>query len=364
METKSHDLDRTWLCSVLFTDIVNYSTQPVEQQIEWKTRFNQFLTEALAGLDPEERYVLDTGDGAAVCFMGAPEPAMEAALKLLEFFVHDDRAHAEGLCVRIGLNLGPLRLMKDVNGRVNAVGEAINVGQRVMSFANLNEILVSRSFYETVSCLSEANARMFCPLGVRKDKNEREHVVYHLDPDGCENMPQEAEAAAPKASAGSRVVPEDATLRQISLWLAPILGPIANRLVHDENMRAHDLMDLAARLTGHLPDRPSREDFLEKWKTQFGEAVVTESRAAEKEPSRKNGLAAEHAEFVDRATKELARYIGPMARIIVAEAAKASGSIRELLDTISEEIPSVKDREKFRASVTGIATRSTPPPGT
>lgn len=180
------DLDRTWLSCVLFTDIVNYSSQSVRQQIEWKGRFNHFLNEALSEVDPAERYILDTGDGAAVCFMGAPEPAMQAALKLRQLFIDDNSLHAEGLRVRIGINLGPLRLMRDVNGRVNAVGDAINVGQRVMSFAGVNEILVSRSFYETVSCLSELNARMFRLAGSRKDKHEREHIVYELVPEGFE----------------------------------------------------------------------------------------------------------------------------------------------------------------------------------
>lgn len=361
MENKGHDLERTWLCSVLFTDIVNYSSQPVQQQIEWKMRFNYFLTDALAGVDADERYVLDTGDGAAVCFMGAPEPAMQAALMLREFFIQDQRAHTEGLRVRIGLNLGPLRLMKDVNGRVNAVGEAINTGQRVMSFAGLNEILVSRSFYETVSCLSEANARMFHPLGVRKDKHDREHVVYRLDPNGLQNMPREAEAALNSIARKTWI--EEAELRQIGSWLAPILGPIANRLVESENRRARDLTDLGARLAGHLPDQRSKEGFLEKWKAQFGEAVAMESHPVEKDPARKRGLPVEDIEFIERAAKELARYVGPMARIIVADAAKRSGSVKELLDTVSEEISSAKDREKFRASVTGMTGRSTPPPG-
>ncbi len=53
---------------------------------------------------------------------------------------------------------------------------------------------------------------------------------------------------------------------------------------------------------------------------------------------------------LERLKKDLAVYIGPMARIIVARAAKNSGSLRQLYETVAEEIPSPADREKFLAS--------------
>ena len=33
-------MERTWLCSVLFMDIVQYSTQSVDLQMTWKKRFS------------------------------------------------------------------------------------------------------------------------------------------------------------------------------------------------------------------------------------------------------------------------------------------------------------------------------------
>ena len=44
---------------------------------------------------------------------------------------------------RIGLNLGPVRLVRDLNGRPNIIGDGINVAQRVMAFADAGQILVS-----------------------------------------------------------------------------------------------------------------------------------------------------------------------------------------------------------------------------
>ena len=40
-------LDRTWLCSVVFMDIVSYSKQSVQLQMRWKERFNKYLAEAI-----------------------------------------------------------------------------------------------------------------------------------------------------------------------------------------------------------------------------------------------------------------------------------------------------------------------------
>src|SRR5580658_2868438 len=97
-------MDRTWLCSVLFMDIVNYSSQSVELQMRWKQRFNGYLAEAIREVAESDRVILDTGDGAAVCFLGAPEAAMFAALQLCQSFVLDEREQRPGLRVRLGIN--------------------------------------------------------------------------------------------------------------------------------------------------------------------------------------------------------------------------------------------------------------------
>jgi hypothetical protein len=82
--------------------------------------------------------------------------------------------------VRIGVNLGPVRLVKDINGQPNIVGDGINVAQRVMGFADPGQILVSRSYYDAVSRLSQEYAGMFHYQGSRTDKHVREHEVYAI----------------------------------------------------------------------------------------------------------------------------------------------------------------------------------------
>jgi class 3 adenylate cyclase len=161
---------RTLVCSVLFLDIADYSQKPVAEQLQLKQAFNQALAVALEQVAPRDRIILDTGDGAAITFMGDPEDALFAAMAMRDL--------AASVPVRLGVNLGPVRLVKDLNGQMNIIGDGINVAQRVMSFARPGQLLVSRSFYEVVSCLSRDYANLFRHEGSRTDKHVRAHEVY------------------------------------------------------------------------------------------------------------------------------------------------------------------------------------------
>ena len=163
---------RTLVTSVLFLDIVGYSKKSVAEQMSVKQVFNDSLAKSLKPIPTSERVILDTGDGAAVTFLGNPEDALFAGLILQQ---------SSDLAVRMGINLGPVRVVKDLNGQTNILGDGINVGQRVMSFAEPGQLLVSRSFYEVVSRLSDDYDNLFTHMGERKDKNVRAHEVYAVN---------------------------------------------------------------------------------------------------------------------------------------------------------------------------------------
>ncbi len=168
---------RTLVCSIVFLDIVEYSTKPVAEQLLLKQAFNKLLSAALENVVPRDRVVLDTGDGAGITFLGDPEDALFVAMSLRAAA----RAEATGaISIRIGVNLGPVRLVKDINGQMNIIGDGINVAQRVMTFAQSGQLLVSRSYYEVVSCLSLDYASLFSYVGARTDKHVREHEVYSV----------------------------------------------------------------------------------------------------------------------------------------------------------------------------------------
>ncbi|MDH4190378.1 MAG: PEGA domain-containing protein [Betaproteobacteria bacterium] len=163
---------RTLVCSVLFLDIVEYTKQPVAEQSQLKHSFNALLGEALERVRQKDRILLDTGDGAAVAFLGDPQEALLTAVKM-----RDEQAT---IPLRQGINLGPVQLIKDLNGRLNIIGHGINSAQRVMDFAETGQILVSRPFYEVVSCLSADHAGVFRYEGSRADKHVRDHELYSV----------------------------------------------------------------------------------------------------------------------------------------------------------------------------------------
>lgn len=181
--------NRTIMCSVLFLDIVEYSKKSVTGQISLKDRFNSYLSAAISSVPITDRIILDTGDGAAINFLGDVEDALKTALSLRESMLNEDVGIDPPLLVRVGINLGPVRLVRDINGQPNIVGDGINVAQRVMGFADVGQILVSRSYYDAVSRLSSQYTGMFHFQGSRTDKHVREHEVYAIGYPGDKTTP-------------------------------------------------------------------------------------------------------------------------------------------------------------------------------
>jgi class 3 adenylate cyclase len=223
--------NRTVICSVVFLDIVEYSRKPVAAQIRLKEQLNELLTTALADVAPNDRIILDTGDGAAISFLGDPEDALFVGLSLREALAGPQAPEAADLRMRIGINLGPVKLITDLNGQPNIIGDGINVAQRVMSFAEAGQILVSRSYYEVVSCMSEDYVKLFQYEGSRTDKHVREHEVYAVGSSQLGIMRASASVGA-RSPRGRRSPPlvvvdrlaETATIVQNSLRRQPRLS--------------------------------------------------------------------------------------------------------------------------------------------
>src|SRR5438093_13361797 len=92
------------ICTVVFVDIVRYSEESVSRQVEMKTWFSSILATALEHTPAADRIALDTGDGAALCFLGDPEDALFAANSLRTRVL--EAPEPEALKLRIGINPG------------------------------------------------------------------------------------------------------------------------------------------------------------------------------------------------------------------------------------------------------------------
>ena len=175
-------IDRqTRMAAVVFADLVGFSKKSVPDQLAAKEALTAVLQRLVSPYPRESRVVLDTGDGAAVGFLVSPEYALGLALRLRREI---DGAPPEALLhpqdLRLGINLGPLKVVTDVNGHPNLVGEGINSAERIMSFAGPGDTTASRSFQEAVYYLDASFQSLFEPLGTRADKHGREHEVFRL----------------------------------------------------------------------------------------------------------------------------------------------------------------------------------------
>jgi outer membrane biosynthesis protein TonB len=251
--------NRTFISSVLFLDIVGYSKQPVTEQIRLKEQFNTLVSHLISDIPESDRIVLDTGDGAALSFLGDPEDALFVAVKLRDSITEKQEAEFPDLHLRMGINLGPVKLLKDINGRPNLIGDGINVAQRVMNFAEPDQILVSRSFYDVVSCLSDEYRNLFSHQGLHTDKHVREHELYEIgfvDPDRSVTINQRMQVLETRSR-----LPQD-QLDFLEKALEPHVGDHAHVLVQAKSMVAHDFATLRNALSAHIVEPEARAAFM------------------------------------------------------------------------------------------------------
>lgn len=258
--------NRTWLCTVLFMDIVEYSTHPVDHQMMVKQSFSTLVSDALRSLPAEDCIKLDTGDGLAMCYLGAPEDVLYVAVGLRDAFVDVNAICETCYSVRMGINLGPVKILEDINGQRNTIGDGINAAQRIMSFARPNQLLVSRTYYDVISCLSEENPKMFAYIGVHNDKHVRQYDVYEVL--AHQNGERAGLVADGAELTGADAVPQQAgdlderILRIVQEQLALIIGPMASVLVKRAMRRSSSLDQLYQLLAEEIPTARERERFL------------------------------------------------------------------------------------------------------
>ena len=354
---------RTFIATVVFIDIVGYSERLVTQQVELKTRLNGLVAGVLEHVPVTDRMMLDTGDGAALCFLGDPEDALFAASNLRASTV----AIGPELALRIGINLGPLRIVKDVNGQPNMLGDGINVAQRVMSFAEPNQILVSRSYYEIVSRLSQEYTRLFQYLGIHRDKHVREHEVYVMTAGGAGATAPAADQAEAAAAAGppgrvesTEFVPvagghfEPAVLARVEGALAEGMGPLARVLVRKAAKTAPDLPALC-----QLLDVALSESQRAAFRRRLGD-VGGPPPAPPPSPARPPATAPPAGatsgrplspEVLAEAEDRLAVHIGPVAKLLVKRAAKQASSSKDLYERLVGHIDDPQARRRFTAAI-------------
>jgi serine/threonine protein kinase len=385
--------------TIMFLDLVAYSTHSVDQQVAIKTLFNELINKAIGGVDPMTRILLDTGDGAAICFLGDPEEALRSALILRDLLV---QKYGQKLSMRVGLHMGPVRMLMDINNRVNVVGDGINVAQRIMDFSSANQITVSRAYYEVISRISDGAERMFEYLGPRFDKHKRAHEIYALA-DTRAIRPAEAPPAAPSpaetATQTTIVVqrPLDASeLQSVESDLTRIIGPLAQVLVRKAEGRYVDAQALRELLSVSIQDALARDAFVHPkapktsagvpsqpaplvsrtlGQTTVGPVSALRSNGDTLPPAwphsgtgpssvstgSVSGLQSLSADQVSAIEKALSQHIGPLARTLVRKEAARHPHASAVLQALAKHIDREADQVKFLQVANKVLGRSGSP---
>lgn len=147
-----------------------------------------------------------------------------------------------------------------------------------------------------------------------------------------------ARAAAPPVSL------DPAAVQTVKQQLAPILGPIAARLVDQEAPRAGSVAELYALLSEHIDPGEERDRFIAL--APKGGGARTERKSEMPVPEKKAQSALPPADL-ESLTRLMARYIGPIASVMVRREARTTASLRDLRRQLAEKIPDQRDRAEF-----------------
>ena len=182
---------RTLVCSVLFAELAGYAQLPASEQLRRKRVLKAQVAQELVQVPMAERVVQEIESGIAVAFLVDAEAALATAIGL--------QAGAGNLALRIGLTLGTVHAVQDLNGQTAIVGEAVNDAQRVAAHAATGQALAAGAYREVVSRLSPDHAAVFRVVALRSDARGREHELFEVRIAGAA-APSPARAAQDAAS--------------------------------------------------------------------------------------------------------------------------------------------------------------------
>ena len=143
------DPDQLQVAHVLFLDIVKYSTLPMEEQRDLLRELQDLVRQTEHFLEAEKRrelVALPTGDGMALVFFGDPTVAAECSLEIARAIGDHPK-----LKLRMGLHIGPVYRVNDINKNLNVSGGGINLAQRVMDAGDAGHILLSSGMADVLT---------------------------------------------------------------------------------------------------------------------------------------------------------------------------------------------------------------------
>ena len=202
---------------IVFADIVGFSTKRTSLQREVIDSFNKELrTFLLQFIDPfsgdSEVIALPTGDGACLSFLLDKEDRKWDERTIFEICIrlhkwaYEISSPENVVQLRLGVHMGIVDIVLDLNNKKNVVGDTINFASRVMSAAKSCQTLISDTVFNqyvgtaTKSLSISAAGKDFTVLFSKPlksfAKHERELTLYEMLLDPAEKFMQSGEVEA------------------------------------------------------------------------------------------------------------------------------------------------------------------------
>jgi serine/threonine protein kinase len=338
---------RTFIGAVLFADVVRPDGDESAFQ-QGRTRLVKMLSDAIAPVPASTRLAVNTKEGCAVCYVGDPEDALRTAVQL------GDAAAGEGLGVHLGINLGPVRIAPDPNGRSRILGDGITTAFRVMRFSDPGQVLVARAYYDVIQHLKRNASECFQHLGVRRDPQARDHDIYAYSGESLAASARMVDLSTRQAATGADITPEAIDVAERILALH--IGPMAKILVRKTVPRAGSRAELYQLLADLIPDPAPRGAFLTSVVASSGPvSSMSQIRTGAVQAggaSRTAGGTTAFAgvipdEELARIEKLFARYIGPMAKVLVRRESRTANGPETLCRALASHIDKEVERQRF-----------------
>jgi serine/threonine-protein kinase len=162
------------------------------------------------------------------------------------------------------------------------------------------------------------------------------------------STPRPSRAAASKPTA-LEIPPE--MLAEIERSLSRHMGPLATVLVKRERSSARTLEEFFRNLAENIPNESEQAAFLRKMKgvkpAPAAPSGLLETIAPT--PAMRATPSAFTPEILEQAERALASYVGPLARVLIKDAAGKSGNLKELYGQLAAHIDSEDEKRDFLA---------------
>jgi len=176
-----------------FCDIVAGSnpTLVTTEQVRKVIVLNELIsrTETFEQRNPDGTVVLPTGDGMAIGFDDSPEKPLRLAIQLHKalFKYNEVKRGKDKLLLRVGIDTGPVYVVKDVLGNDNVWGPGIIMTRRVMDLAGDMNIFASSRIGEDIKNLSPEYKAIMHQIGDYSIKHGEQLILYNIYGEGFGN---------------------------------------------------------------------------------------------------------------------------------------------------------------------------------